>query len=177
MKKNKKYVLAVDIDDNPIKKIEKLKSHKKPILHRAFSVFLFDENKMLIQKRSKNKYHSAMLWTNSCCSHPTTNNIKQEANLRLKEELGIQEEVKLTKIFKSIYFAKINNLFEYELDHVLVGCYNGKIKLNKEEASTYCWIEIEKLEKLLVSCPLKFSSWFLNLAPNVIKYYKNKKHC
>lgn len=172
MNKEKKSVLLVDLADNPIKQIEKLKAHKRPILHRAFSVFLYNENKILIQRRAKTKYHSPSLWANACCSHPITNDIISEANVRLKEELGIKEKVELKPLFSFVYYAKLENVYEYELDHVLVGNYCGKIKLNKTEADKFKWVEVRTLEKLLVSKPNVFAPWFLICAPRVIKHLK-----
>lgn len=173
----KKTVLSVNIYDEPIKEVDKILAHEKAILHRAFSVFLFNENKMLIQKRAKTKYHSPLLWANACCSHPLDNNILKQANARLKEELGIVKEINLTELYSFIYFAKVENLFEYELDHVLIGNYNGKIKINKNEAEKILWIDIKKLEKQLIKNPQKFAPWFLICTPKVLNYYEhvNKK--
>ena len=168
-----KKVIHVDLNDNEIFKKEKLSAHIEPVLHRAFSIFLVNKNKILIQKRAKTKYHSAGLWANACCSHPETNNIFEEAQSRLFEELGITEKINLKEIYSFIYFAKLENLYEYELDHVLVGNYSGNVEINKEEAEEYMWITIENLEKELIESPKKFAPWFLICAPNVIKYLKN----
>lgn len=169
----RKFVLAVDLNDTPIKKIEKLSAHKKAILHRAFSVFLIDGNKILIQRRAKTKYHSPSLWANACCSHPLSEDIISEAKTRLSQELGIEGEVDLKEAFSFIYFSKLGTLFEYEFDHVLVGQYSGKIKLNPSEADKFRWVEIEKLEKELVRHPKKFAPWFLICAPKLIKKLAN----
>ena len=171
--KEKNFVLSVDLNDRPIKKIEKLSAHKKAILHRAFSVFLINGNKILIQRRAKTKYHSPSLWANACCSHPLSEDIISEAKTRLSQELGIEEEVNLKEAFSFIYFSSLKNLFEYEFDHVLVGQYSGKIKLNPSEADKFRWVEIEKLEKELVRCPKKFAPWFLICAPMLIKKLAN----
>ena len=168
----KNYVVAVDLNDNEIKKVEKIRAHKQAILHRAFSIFLVNQNKILIQKRAKTKYHSPSLWANACCSHPISQNVKEEANARLYQELGINEKINLKEIFSFIYFTKLENLFEYEFDHVFIGNYYGKIKLNKNEAEKYCWIKIEKLEKMLIKKPKMFANWFLICAPVVINYLK-----
>lgn len=171
----RKEVLVVDLNDNPIKKVEKLSAHKKPILHRAFSVFLIDGSKILIQKRAKTKYHSPSLWANACCSHPLTADISFEANLRLKEELGISKTIPLEELFSFVYFANLGAIFEYELDHVLLGNYSGKISINPEEAEKFEWIEISKLEKQLETNPKKFAPWFLICAPKVIEIIKNRQ--
>lgn len=168
-----KNVILVDLNDNPVGKMEKIEAHEKPVLHRAFSIFLINENKILIQKRAKTKYHSAGLWANACCSHPETNDIFKEAQSRLFEELGIKEQINLKELYSFVYFAKLENLFEYELDHVLVGNYEGKIEINEEEAEEYMWVTVESLEKELIKNPKKFAPWFLICAPKVIKYLKN----
>lgn len=172
MKKNK--VLLVDFNDNPIKKVDKISAHKTPKLHRAFSIFLVNGNEMLIQKRAKTKYHSPSLWANACCSHPLSSNIFAEANNRLAEELGITQELEFEELFSFIYFANLGNLFEFELDHVLISNYTGKIVLNKKEAEKFEWIEIPKLEKQMIKNPREFAPWFLICAPKVIKTLKNR---
>ena len=173
----RKEVVLVDVFNNPIGKKEKLKSHETPCLHRAFSVFLVNsKNEILIQKRAGSKYHSANLWANACCSHPENaeESIIASANLRLKEELGV-ENVKLKELFNFIYFAKFNdNLYEYEHDTVLLGEYNGEIKLDPTEASEYKWINANDLSKDLVSNPLKYSVWFLSCAPRVLEIISTK---
>ena len=118
----RKKVVLVDINNNPIGEMEKLSAHKKPILHRAFSVFLKNKKgEILIQKRADNKYHSGGLWANACCSHPEDVNKStlQSASERLIEELNI-EGVELKELFSFIYLAKYKeDLFEYEYDTVL----------------------------------------------------------
>ena len=152
-------LVKVDIFDNQLGEVSKADAHKSPILHRAFSVFLYNDNKeILIQKRADNKYHSGGLWANACCSHPQKDeNIILSAKNRLIEELGISTDLK--ELFTFTYMHKFNDeLFEYELDHVLLGKYNGEIKLNTEEASEYKWISIDELNKALVSSPQDFAS-------------------
>ena len=169
----KNFVLSVDLNDRPLKRVEKMSAHERPTLHRAFSVFLINGNKILIQRRAKTKYHSPSLWANACCSHPLSEDIISEAKTRLSQELGIEGEVDLKEAFSFIYFSKLGTLFEYEFDHVLVGQYSGKIKLNPSEADKFRWVEIEKLEKELVRHPKKFAPWFLICAPMLIKKLAN----
>ena len=171
-------IIKVDIDDNQIGEIEKLEAHKTPILHRAFSVFLYDGNKILLQQRAFNKYHSGGLWANSCCSHPRANQeFMQSVYNRLYFELGIQERVKLEEIFTFTYLSKYSdNLFEYELDHVLVGEYSSckNISFNKEEIEKLKWVDIDWLKKDLVLNSTNYATWFLICAPKVIEYLQNK---
>lgn len=168
-----KEILLVDLKDSPLKKIKKFKGHKKPYLHRAFSVYLIKDNKILIQKRSKKKYHSKGLWANACCSHPITENIIKEANQRLSEELGITEKIEMKELFNFIYFAQLKNVYEYEFDHVLLGEYGGEINPNEDEVEDYKWIEISELEKELVKNPKIFAPWFLISAPIFLDKIKN----
>ena len=169
-------VVLVDLNDNEIRKEYKEGAHKKPMLHRAFSVFLYNDKKeMLIQKRAMHKYHSPGLWANACCSHPGMGeNIKESARERMEDEIGIKADI--DEIFSFIYLNKFHDdLYEYEYDHVFLGKYNGEVVLNEEEASESKWISLDELENDLVSNPLKYSSWFIISAPRVISYIKNIK--
>lgn len=167
-------IVCVDVFDNELGVITKEQAHLKPILHRAFSVFLINNKKeILIQKRAENKYHSGGLWANACCSHPKSQeDVLISAEHRLVEELNVSANLK--ELFTFIYLHKFNdNLYEYELDHVLLGKYSGNIVLNLEEASEYRWISINDLANELLNEPQKFASWFLICAPKVIKHLLN----
>lgn len=169
-------VVLVDINDNEIRKEYKEVAHKTPMLHRAFSVFLYNDKKeMLIQRRALHKYHSPGLWANACCSHPAMGeDIKKSAMERMKDEIGIETDVK--ELFSFIYLNKFNeSLYEYEYDHVFLGKYNGEVILNEEEVCDSKWIKLDELEKDLVNNPLKYSSWFIISAPRVISYIKEVK--
>lgn len=166
-------LVKVDIFDNQLETISKIDAHKAPILHRAFSVFLFnDKNEILIQKRALNKYHSGGLWANACCSHPQKDeDVIVSAQNRLIEELGITTDLK--ELFTFTYMHKFNNkLYEYELDHVLLGKYNGEIKLDPNEASECKWITIDELNNQLTTSPQIFASWFIICAPKIAYYIK-----
>lgn len=164
-------VLLVDIFDKPIGKMEKFEAHKTPNLHRAFSVFLYHDDKILIQKRAKSKYHSGGLWANACCSHPL-GDVEKDAQYRLYEELGIIG-CEPKEIFSFVYMAKFNdNLFEYEYDHVLLAEYVGEITVNKEEAEEAKWVNIDWLKQDLIDNPNKYAIWFLSCAPKVIETIK-----
>lgn len=163
-------VLAVSVLDEPKGTVEKLEAHRKGILHRAFSIFLTDENgNMLIQKRAAGKYHSGGLWSNACCSHPTIDDITAQANERLFQELGIRTELK--EIASFIYRCVFSDgLIEYEYDHILVGkiSRNERIVLNPEEAEAIRFIPLDELKDLLEHQPEIFSAWFITAAPKVI---------
>jgi len=154
-------VILVNKHDEPIGKMEKLLAHQKGLLHRAFSIFLFNENmQMLIQKRNINKYHSGGLWSNACCSHPKPGEKIIDASLRrLIEELNV--ECQLKKAFSFVYKVDFKNqLIEYEYDHVLIGKINKTPKFNPEEISELKWVSLENLLIDLKINSDKYSYWF-----------------
>lgn len=165
---NEPQVVLVDTCDRPIGSEEKLAAHTSPRLHRAFSVFLYSGDRMLIQKRAAHKYHSAGLWCNSCCSHPRPDeSLAVAVANRLQEELGLSARVE--KLFDFIYLAHFENgLYEHEYDHVFVGEYSGTVVPNPDEASEIQWIALEELERELVENPTAYSVWFHTAAPRVI---------
>ena len=167
-------IIKVDINDNELGTIEKLTAHKTPVLHRAFSVFLYDGDKMLIQKRASGKYHSGGLWANACCSHPRPNKTFLESVYnRIELELGINLKLNLKEIFEFTYLSKYaENLYEYEYDHVLVGNYNKNlpISFNTKEISEVKWVDINWLKQDLVKNPQNYATWFIICAPKVINY-------
>lgn len=155
-------VILVDENDREIGLMEKMEAHEKGLLHRAFSVFLFNEkNELLLQKRASSKYHSGGLWTNTCCSHPRQNeSITEAGSRRLMEEMGIVAEA--TPEFSFIYKAELDNgLTEHELDHVLIGTFNGIPKINTEEVEDWKFVSMEFIEKDLKIHPEKYTAWFL----------------
>jgi isopentenyl-diphosphate delta-isomerase len=172
------YVVLVDSQDNELGKMEKLEAHEKGLLHRAFSIFLFNsKGEMLIQQRALSKYHSPGLWTNACCSHPAPNeSIIQAGNRRLKEELGLSTE--LVDAFNFEYRETFeNNLTEHELDHVLVGYSEGNPILNQEEAKDYRWITWANLLEEIDLNPENFTIWFkIILTKHIEKLQKELCH-
>ncbi len=154
-------VVLVNEQDVEIGTMEKMEAHRKGILHRAFSVLLFNsKGEMLIQKRAKKKYHSAGLWTNTCCSHPYPQEaIQAAAKRRLKEELGIDFQPEFA--YKFIYKAPLNEgLTEHELDHVFIGTYNGIPLANKDEIETWKFIDMTSLRDEVESNPENYTPWF-----------------
>ena len=166
-------IIAVDLYGNPIGEYTKEEGHVRPILHRAFSVFLYSHDQMLIQQRAMNKYHSAGLWANSCCSHPQPGeDLHLAVERRLQEELNLQCSCK--EVFSFVYFHKFSdNLFEYEYDHVFVGEYDGEVQFNTDEVAQVKWVPINELASDLVAFPEKYSIWFLLSAPKVIEIIVN----
>ena len=159
-------VILVDDQDNEVGACEKLEAHRQGLLHRAISVFVFkktghEEYELLLQKRQKDKYHSAGLWSNTCCSHPRPG--EESANAarrRLREEMGFDVPLLYAGSFK--YEAKFNNgLIEHEMDHVYIGFYDDQpINLDPAEASEYKWIDILALLMDLDSHAKKYTAWF-----------------
>lgn len=167
----KNQVVLVNEKDERLGLMEKLEAHEKAVLHRAFSVFLFNEKgETLLQKRAKTKYHSPELWTNAVCSHPFDNeSYKAGALRRLQEELGIELN-DLEESFHFIYKADVGqNLWEHELDHVFVGKYDGDFNLNPKEVSEIQWISLDKLFLSLKKNPEIYTEWF----KIILTEYKN----
>jgi|TARA_B100001013_G_scaffold328947_1_gene242972 isopentenyl-diphosphate delta-isomerase len=157
-----KKVVLVDKSGNQIGLMPKLEAHQKGILHRAFSIFLFNsKNQILLQKRSLIKYHSAGLWTNTCCSHPRDGeDIIDAGKRRLYEEMGIKTELK--KEFEFTYKEVLGNgLTEHEFDHVLIGNFNGNPILNKDEVEDWKWMSLEEIEKDINENQEDYTVWFV----------------
>lgn len=155
------FVVLVDPKDEVLGLMEKQQAHVNGLLHRAFSVFLFnDKGEMLLQKRAAEKYHSPGQWTNAVCSHPRNDETyKDGAQRRVKEELGI--DVEITEKFHFIYKADVGGgLWEHELDHVFTGIYNADFNLNINEVEAVRYISIENLDKEMAESPEQFTEWF-----------------
>lgn len=165
---NSEKIVLVDLDDRITGSETKIRVHEEGLLHRAFSIFIIDDTKMLLQRRNIDKYHSGGLWSNACCSHQRERELLDDAvHRRLYEELGI--DCSLSEVFSFVYRTIFENgLTEYEFDHVFVGEYNGTININYEEASEVKWFEFEKLKKMMQSNPELFSSWFIIAAPRIM---------
>ena len=154
-------IILVDKDDNEIGTMEKLEAHKKGLLHRAFSVCIFNtKGEILLQKRAKHKYHSGGLWTNTCCSHPRPGETIAGAALRrLREEMGILCD--LNEIGHLVYKAPFENgLTEHEYDHILVGFYDKDPVLNPEEAGDFKWVHPDMLRADMKKYPDRYTYWF-----------------
>lgn len=165
-------VILVNEQDEPIGLMEKMEAHEKGILHRAFSVFIFnDKHEMLLQKRALSKYHSGGLWSNSCCSHPRENETVLEAGKRrLAEELGFT--VDLEETFSFIYKAELDNeLTEHELDHVLIGTFNDMPKVNPTEVSETKYVALSWLAKDLEENPDNYTVWFRVIFSRVKEHF------
>jgi isopentenyl-diphosphate Delta-isomerase len=158
---NYSEVILVDSQDNEIGKMEKLEAHKKGVLHRAFSVFIFNnQNELLLQRRAFGKYHSEGLWTNTCCSHPAPGEtVLEAAKRRLNEEMELECPMKTS--FSFIYKAELdNNLTEYELDHVIIGFSDETPHINPSEAIAFKWLKLEEIVEDIKKHPEHYTAWF-----------------
>ena len=157
----KDHVILVSPEDNPVGYMEKIEAHQKGLLHRAISVFIFNERKeMLIQRRALSKYHTPGIWSNTACSHPRKNEtVMEAADRRLFEEMGMKTTLKYG--FKFLYKAEFSNgLIEHELDHVFFGYSSEKPSLNNSEVCDYKYLDQGSLEKMILQQPEVFSPWF-----------------
>ena len=154
-------VILVNEKDEPIGLMGKMEAHEKGLLHRAFSVFVFNsKQEVLLQQRAACKYHSPNLWTNTCCSHPRAGETNQQAGeRRLQEEMGLQ--VPLQEVFSFIYKAPFDNgLTEHEYDHVLVGYSDAQPQINPEEVASWKWLSLEAIKEDILQAPQRYTAWF-----------------
>lgn len=168
-------VILVNEQDEPTGEMEKIEAHKKGELHRAFSIFIFNrKGAMLLQQRALNKYHSAGLWTNACCSHPQPGEETINAALRrLNEEMGFQTA--LEKVFSFVYKASFENgLTEYEFDHVFAGEFEGPVISNKQEVNEFCFKSMQEIKESLKIQPRHYTTWFQLAFPKIEAYWKEK---
>ncbi len=155
------HVILVDTHDQPIGTMEKLEAHQKGLLHRAFSILLFNSHgELLLQKRASSKYHSGSLWTNTCCSHPLPEeNIEEATQRKLFQEMGIQ--VPLDFAYKFIYKATLDhNLVEHECDYVFIGQFDGVPVANPAEVEDWKFMDLTSLREDIRENPDQYTEWF-----------------
>jgi isopentenyl-diphosphate delta-isomerase len=168
-------LILVDENDNEVGLMEKLAVHQKGLLHRAFSLFVFNsDDELLLQQRADEKYHSPGLWSNTCCSHPNSNEILPATiNRRLKEEMGMQAQIEFQ--FSFIYQADFGNgLKEHEFDHVYFGRSDAKPIPNEDEIKDWKYMSLQKLKEDVALNPQCYSSWLKICLPEVIEHYELK---
>ncbi len=154
-------VILVDENDNQIGLMPKMEAHEKALLHRAFSVFIFnDKNELMLQQRAMHKYHSPGLWTNTCCSHQRNGESNLEAGKRrLQEEMGFITDLEESTSF--IYKAPFDNgLTEHEYDHIMIGYYNGDPNINEHEVASWKWMPLEDVKVDMAIYPESYTAWF-----------------
>jgi len=167
------HVILVDESDNATGTAQKMEAHQRGLLHRAFSIFLFNESgEMLIQQRASDKYHSAGLFSNTCCSHPRPGEkTKVAARRRLKEEMGV--DCDLVSAFEMPYRAEFNNgLIENEYDHIFVGLFSGHPVPDPREVKSWRWIKFDELFLWLQNQPDQFTVWFELAADRAIEVFE-----
>ena len=167
------HVILVNENDEKIGLMPKMEAHEKALLHRAFSVFVFNENnELLLQQRAADKYHSPLLWTNTCCSHQRDGETNVEAGKRrLMEEMGFVCELK--EITSFIYKAPFDNgLTEHELDHIMIGYYNENPIINKDEVESFKWLTLEEVKLDMEDFPEKYTAWFKIIFENYYKFIR-----
>jgi isopentenyl-diphosphate Delta-isomerase len=155
------HIILVDERDAAIGTMEKMEAHRKGMLHRAFSILLFNsKGEVLLQKRAKEKYHSGGLWTNTCCSHPHPDETMQQATRRkLKQEMGIDLQPEFA--YKFIYKAFLDHdLIEYEYDHVFIGQFEGEPAINKDEVEDWKFVDLHFLREDAKQNPHLYTHWF-----------------
>ena len=166
-------VILVDSSDREKGTMGKEQAHREGRLHRAFSVFLFNEaGELLLQRRAAGKYHSAGLWTNSCCSHPRPGETAMEAAVRrTKEEMGITASVE--KLFDFVYFTPLENgYFEYEFDHVFFGKTNEQPRPDPAEVMDTKWMSAEAIAADLDANPSAYTFWFQLIFKDIVARMK-----
>ena len=169
-------VILVNEQDEPIGLMNKMEAHEKAVLHRAFSVFVLNnKNEVMLQQRAHHKYHSPLLWTNTCCSHQRAGETNIEAGKRrLFEEMGFETELK--ELFHFIYKAPFDNgLTEHELDHVMIGYYNDAPVINLDEVESWKWMPIEAIKDDMLANPNSYTVWFKIIFDEFYHYLEEHK--
>ena len=168
-------VVLVDTNDQPLGLMPKMEAHEKGVLHRAFSVFILnDAGELMLQQRALHKYHSPGLWTNTCCSHQRNG----ESNIvagkrRLQEEMGFVAE--LHELTSFIYKAPLNNgLTEHELDHIMIGHFNGTPEINPEEVANWKWMYVDDVRDNIQKHPENYTVWFIIIFDQFFEQIKLK---
>lgn len=169
-------VILVNEQDEQVGVMPKMEAHEKAVLHRAFSVFILNsKNEVMLQQRAAHKYHSPLLWTNTCCSHQRVDESNIEAGTRrLKEEMGFAAPLK--ELFSFIYKAPFDNgLTEHELDHVMIGYYDSEPDINPEEAESWKWMGIEEVREDMKQHPETYTVWFRIIFDEFYHYLEDHK--
>lgn len=161
-------VILVNEQDEEVGVMEKMEAHRKAVLHRAFSVFIFNSRgEMLLQQRAFSKYHSGGLWTNACCGHPSPGEQTADAAARrLGEEMGFTTRIE--ELFDFTYRSELDNgLTEYELDHVFAGTWDAPVLPAKEEVNDFCYQSLDEIRTSMEVNPQNYTVWFRIIFPRV----------
>ncbi len=169
-------VILVNENDEQTGLMPKLEAHEKGLLHRAFSVFILnDRNELMLQQRASQKYHSPLLWTNTCCSHQREGESNLQAGMRrLQEEMGFTAQ--LRELFHFIYKAPFDNgLTEHELDHVMIGFYQGKPEINTDEVEDWKWMAMDDVKSDMEKHPERYTVWTRIIFDEFYHYLEDHK--
>ena len=169
-------VILVNENDEQVGTMPKLEAHEKAALHRAFSIFILnDKNEVMLQQRAAHKYHSPLLWTNTCCSHQRVGETNIQAGTRrLQEEMGFVAEIK--ELFHFIYKAPFDNgLTEHELDHVMIGHSNQEPQINEDEVASWKWMSTEAIKNDISNSPELYTEWFKIIFQKFDHYLEENK--
>lgn len=169
-------VILVNENDEQVGTMPKLEAHEKAALHRAFSIFILnDKNEVMLQQRAAHKYHSPLLWTNTCCSHQRVGESNIQAGTRrLQEEMGFVTEIK--ELFHFIYKAPFDNgLTEHELDHVMIGHSNQEPQVNEDEVASWKWMSTEDIKNDISNKPDLYTEWFKIIFQKFDHYLEENK--
>jgi len=168
------YVILVNKNDKPLGTMEKIEAHEKAVLHRAFSVFIFNsEGKLMLQQRAQHKYHSPGLLTNTVCSHPHAGEeTLAAAHRRMIEEMGFDCLIK--EAFSFVYKADVGEgLKEHEFDHVFTGIYDDKPSPNPDEVAGWKYVDLDFVAKDIKEHPDEYTEWFRIALNQVVRHFKN----
>jgi len=169
----KEYVVLVDVKDEPVGTMEKMEAHVKAVLHRAFSVFIFNEKgELMLQQRALSKYHTPGLWTNTCCSHPREGEKTDDAaHRRMVEEMGFDCDFK--EAFTFTYKADVGQgLTEHEFDHVFIGHSDKTPEINLEEVNDWKYMKLEDIKSDMKANPSSYTVWFRIAFDEVMEHLK-----
>lgn len=170
------HVIIVNEEDQETGEEEKIAAHQQGLLHRAFSVFIFNaDGRLLLQRRDSGKYHSGGLWSNTCCGHPRPGeNTAEAAERRLHEEMGFT--CALTRVHGFHYQVDLrNDLIENEYDHVFVGWHDESPVPDPDEVEDWAWVEPTILERWVQDDPDKFTYWFHLALPPVLDWIAQRE--
>lgn len=173
---SEELVILVNENDEKIGLMPKMEAHEKAVLHRAFSVFVFNaKNELMLQQRAAHKYHSPLLWTNTCCSHQRDGESNLEAGKRrLFEEMGFVTE--LEEVTSFIYKAPFDNgLTEHELDHIMIGHYEDEPKINPDEVEAWKWMPLEDVKQDVKNHPELYTEWFKIIFEEFYSFLKREQ--
>ncbi len=169
-------VILVNENDEQVGTMPKLEAHEKAVLHRAFSIFILnDKNEVMLQQRAAHKYHSPLLWTNTCCSHQRVGESNIQAGTRrLQEEMGFVTDIK--ELFHFIYKAPFDNgLTEHELDHVMIGYSNQEPLINEDEVASWKWMSTADIKNDIRNSPELYTEWFKIIFQKFDHYLEENK--